>query len=247
MQALLKITELASQLELKDWITLTASTFALLISVLSFWQRSAESRLAQRKQLTDLCEKLTLLNTEAAKARDKPADYPPGYTGLLNDQRRFFVRQAAYLAARIDKLVTPFEYMLLAGGHDDINDWSQAEQFFEMAKKTAGNPIDRGLATRSYARYLFGHGQTDDARKEFDEALNCFAGSADRIRVFRADTLIRWAEHEKEWTGNIEAVRLLERAEHEYEQLNNGVQRVREVERVRGLISPLKPSSLKPS
>jgi tetratricopeptide (TPR) repeat protein len=247
MQAWLKITELVSKLEAKDWIALTVSAFALLISVLSFRQKSGESRLALRKQLTDLCEKLVVLNTEDAKCRAKPNDYPPGYTGMLNDQRRFFARQAAFIAAKISNLVSTFEYVLLARGHDDINDWSQAEEFFRLAKSTARNSIDRGIATQKYGQYLYGHGLIKQAREEFDEALKCFEGSADRVRVFRANTFIRRSDHEKEWTNNSEALRVLEEAEREYQQLDNPTQRDREVDRVRALISRLKQSSREPS
>lgn len=248
MQAWLKITEFASKLEAKDWITLTFSAFALLISVLSFLQKSKDSRLALRKQLTDLCEKLTLLNTEAAKFEAKPNDYPSGYTGMLNDQRRFFVRQAAFIADEIPDLVSPFEYLLIAGGLDDINDWGQAEEFFRLAKSTATNSIDRGLAMRKYGRYLYGHGKRELAREELGKALECFGGSTDRVRVFRANTLIRWHEDEIGWTtDNSEALRLLEQAEHEYQQLNNSLHRDREVDHVRALISKLKTPSREPS
>lgn len=236
--------EVVSHFAIKDWITFTASAFALFISILSFRQKASESRLALRKQLTDLFEKLTSLNTEFAKFRADTDDYPPNYPGLLSDQRRFLVRQAAFIASKIRPLVSPFEYLLLAGGHDDINDWSQAEHFFRLAISTASDAIDRGIATRGYGRYLYGHGRLDEARDRFAEALKSFEGAADRVRVFRADTLERWAGHEREWANDKEANRLLEEAIAEYRQLEHPVRRRNEIERVEAVISELRLSNV---
>src|SRR5258708_35371352 len=91
-----KILEALATFQTRDWITLVASLGALILPVLTLCQKSGESRLALRKQLTDLLEKLTELNTEVAKFRTKRDDYPANYIPLLNDQRRFLVRQAAF-------------------------------------------------------------------------------------------------------------------------------------------------------
>src|SRR5262249_2086476 len=205
-----KITEFFTTLQPKDWLTLAASLSAFVVSILSFRQKSAESRLALRKQLTDLLEKLTDLNTEVAKFRANKKDYPPNYPGLLNDQRRFLARQAVFIAGQIAQLVSPYEYLVLAGSFDDINDWSQSEHYFHLAIATASNPLDRGIAIGGYGRYLYGHGRVDDARKQYSSAIQCFQGDSDRIRVFRADTYERWAGHEREWSGPAEANRYLE-------------------------------------
>src|SRR5207237_6980162 len=124
--------------------------------------------------------------------------------------------------------------------HDDINDWSQAEYYFQLAISTTSDPIDRGIATRGYGRYLYGHGRLKEAREQYTEALECFNGSDDRVRVFRADTFVRWSRHERDWTSKSEANRLLEEAIQEYEQLTNPGQRRNEVTPVRELLSPVK-------
>lgn len=236
------MSEFFSTLQAKDWITLTVSACAFIVSVLSYYQKAGESRLALRKQLTDLFEKLTAINTEFAMYRAKKDEYPAGYPGLLGDQRRFLVRQAAFIATKIRHLVSPFEYLLLAGGHDDINDWSQAERYFELAISTSSDPIDRGIAIRGYGRYLYNHGRLDEARKKFSEAVKSFEGTSDRFRVFRADTFERWSDHEREWIETFEADRLLQQALMEYEQLDNPARKAHEVDRLRAKVSTGKRS-----
>ena len=77
---------------------IVVSLVALAFSFLSYRQKDKEGKLGLRKQLTEILEKLTNLNVEDAKARSQSEDYPLNYTGIINDNRRFLVRQAAYLA-----------------------------------------------------------------------------------------------------------------------------------------------------
>src|SRR4051812_5995225 len=97
-----------STLQSKDWITLLASVSALIFSLLTFRQKKGEGQLALRKQLTELLEKLSELNTEISKyrsAQSKQNDYPANYVALMNDQRRLLVRQADFMSSKIPKLV----------------------------------------------------------------------------------------------------------------------------------------------
>jgi hypothetical protein len=223
----------------KDWITLTASLLAILLSILSFRQRTGEGRLALRKQLTDLLEKLTELNTEIAKfrhLRSKKDEYPPNYDRLLNDQRRFLVRQAAFVASQIKDMISPYEYLVMAGAFDGVDDAFQAERYYQLATSNADDPLDRGIAVRGYARYLFIHGRTEEGRTQFIKAVECFNGESDLLHHYRADTYERWANQERDWSSEVEVNRLLEQASTEYGKLNNPTRRKYETERVLGLL-----------
>ena len=158
MQILDLLVAFLNKLEAKDWITMVASLIALAVSVLSYRQRSSEGRLALRKQLTDVLEKLSEMNTEAAMHRLKPDEYPVNYGGLLNDKRRFLVRQATFLIESVGNLVSPYEYLLVAGAYGDINDTFQAEAYFVQAMHASDDPIDKGIAIRGFARFLFAQG-----------------------------------------------------------------------------------------
>jgi tetratricopeptide (TPR) repeat protein len=234
-EILTKIMEFFSTLQPKDWTTLVVSTFALVFSIFSLRQKAGEARLARREQLTDLLQKLSELNTEVSTYRAlreaKKDEYPPNYVGLINDQRRFLVRQAAFVAAKIKRLVSPYEYLIIAGGFDSIDDTYQAEYFYQLASKTK-DQIDRGIAIRGYGRYLFNRGRTEEARQYYSRALEAFKGDSDHLRHARGDTYERWAAHEREWGHPTEGDSLLEHAIAEYTTLTNPSRKSYETARV---------------
>jgi tetratricopeptide (TPR) repeat protein len=229
-----------ASLQPKDWITLVASTAALVVSLLGYGQRSAEGRIALRKQLTDILQKLADLNTQAdtfraLEGKAKRDDYPPNYLGLIGDQRRFLVRQAEFLSRKIRKMVSPYECILIAGTFDQIDDTSQAEQFYARAISEADNALDRGMARRGYARYLFSRGQLDEARKQYEFAVQTFAGETDHWRFYRGNTYERWAAHEREWLEHDRAEQQMGLAIAEFEALENPRRRAYETRRLRQL------------
>src|SRR5438105_154091 len=137
-----------SNLQPKDWITLLASLSALIFSSLTFRQKKGEGQLLLRKQLTELLEKLSELNTEISKyriAQSKKDEYPPNYIGLMNDQRRLLVRQADFISSKIPKLIANYEYLIIAGAFDGIDQTELAEKYFELAINTE-QAMEQGIA-----------------------------------------------------------------------------------------------------
>jgi tetratricopeptide (TPR) repeat protein len=236
-----------SKLEAKDWVTLAASFAAIVLSILSFRQKATDMELAKRKQLTDLLEKITDLNTERAKYELKKSEYPESYGGLIADQRRFFARQAAFLMDRIPHLVTPFEYQLVAASFGDIGDGYEAERLFELAVSVSVTPMDRGIAVRRYGAWFFDLGLPDEARKRFEAALECFEGESDQARDYRADTYLRWSNYEKRWTEDPRRARdLLERAATESRAMRNPARREWWASRMRRHLDDLSATGSKP-
>ncbi len=234
MQTFDLLTAFLNKLEAKDWIMLIASLSALMVSVLSYRQRSSEGRLALRKQLTDVLEKLSELNTEAAMHRLKPDEYPANYGGLLNDKRRFLVRQATFLMDSVGTLVSPYEYLLVAGAYGDINDTYQAEAYFVQAMHASDESIDKGIAIRSFARFLFSQGPSrhDHARRYCQSAADLFVEKNDRHRIYLGDTFVRWAQHEQEWRNYQDATGLYAKAAAVFQNLDNPNRREEEGARV---------------
>jgi hypothetical protein len=113
----LRTTNFFNSLEPKDRVSFAASGSALVFSLLSFFQKRSETSQARRKQLTDVLQKLSDLNTERAKFKslEKKEGYPPNYSNLIDDQRRFLVRQAAYISQNVRRFVSPYEYLVMAG------------------------------------------------------------------------------------------------------------------------------------
>ena len=239
MEIIQSLLDFFSDLQSKDWITLVASLLALSVSLLSYKQKSNEGRLALRKQLTDLFEKLTELNTETAMYRLKERDYPTNYSGLLNDKRRFLVRQANFLVNHLGDLVSPYEYLLIAGAYDEINDTFQAEAYFGRAIGSSSDSLDKGIAVRGYARYLFNQGPLRhvEARAQYEKAVSLFCEGNDRHRNYLGDTYTRWARQEREWMNLPDSVRLFELALTVYKGFANPERRRSEVAKATELVN----------
>jgi hypothetical protein len=174
---LLGIPQFIAKMEPKDWLTLTLSSAALFITLRSYFQKVNENRHTLRKQLTEVLEKLTDLNTEREKFRSlaNQEGYPKNYPGLLNDQRRFFVRQAGYLAEQIPALVSPYECLVIAGAFADIEQVDPAEQWFQKACVDQSSAIDRAIAVRACGRFLFNTGQAQRGKSTVSPcAQNCY-------------------------------------------------------------------------
>jgi len=141
----------------KDSFTLVISGAALAMSTLAYFQKRQESTQSLRKRLTDIMKELSDLTLKHAtfKSLLDKSGYPPNYVGLLADQRRFFVREAATLADALGNEVSPHEKNLIAMTFDSIDLVEDADRFFESAAHMDGTPVDRGLAWRNYGRFLY--------------------------------------------------------------------------------------------
>lgn len=219
----------------KDWITLIFSAAAFGVSVLGYVSKTRDTRLSLRKQLTEVLEKITDLNLEADTFRSlKTKDgYPPNFLRLISDQRRFLVREAAYISREISDLVSPYEYSLIAMSFDAIDDVGRAEDFFLLAIKRAQDALDRGIIRRQYGRFLFSQHRIEEAREQMQEALSCFKGTSDRLCFYRADTLERWYLHESDFGDMDQAIKHLEGALSEFQRVQFPRRREEEVKRLR--------------
>jgi tetratricopeptide (TPR) repeat protein len=189
----LLLQETTAVWQTKDTVTLVASIIALVFSIITLYQKKLDKNAAMRKQLTDTLEKLTMLNIENEKFNIDKTGFPTNYAGLLNDQRRFFVRQAAAIAKEITGLVYPFEWSIIAWSYNRIDETEEAGEFFQLAMKNAKTAIDKGLANRSYAVFLSQEKSREDAAPYFTKALKELAGNNDRLISYRAETYKRWA------------------------------------------------------
>jgi hypothetical protein len=205
---------------LKELITLAASGLAVIVSIASYRQKAGEGKIALRKQLAEVLEKLSDQRLEQIKFSALPEvereRYPKDYHIFFQERRRFFVRQGVYLVEKIPELVSPFEYLLLAGDLDRIGEDDQAQSYYILARKRLplfkhvqrllssgklARSVNRGIALRAYARYLFGKGYHNRARKEFRSALAEFSGHDRR-------TYEIWADLEEHAGNTEEATRL---------------------------------------
>ncbi len=207
----------AAARSLKDVATIAISSAAFIFSVLGYFERHAQGKLAVRKQLTDVIEKLNDVNTEVAKFRalrdqGQATNLPANFIGLMADQRRFLVRQAEYLARRVPHTVSPFEYLVIAQAFDAVDDVVKADEYFRQAVEHAVESVDVNIVRRSFARYLFVRGRLDEGRAEYERSLEGVQGTTDEMLQARADTLDRWATSERAAAAPEAAQALLKQA-----------------------------------
>jgi hypothetical protein len=95
---------------------------------------------------TDTLQKLSDLKFDTAKFLALPEEekrkLPQDYITLINEQRRFLVRQGTHLVELVPKLVSRFEYLLLADGSNVIDEVDQANYFYQQATRSL-SPITR--------------------------------------------------------------------------------------------------------
>jgi hypothetical protein len=197
---------------------------------------------------------LTDLNTEGSKydsLKDKTG-YPGNYRGLINDQRRFHVRQAAYLTKRVPELVSPYEYLVIGGSFSDVEDIETAEQFYQRASRSPSRQherespdetFDQVIALRGYARFLFLQARLEEGRQKFHEALLLLPKTSETTLHQRGDTYERWARTECDFGEATQYVPLLRSAISEYESLKLQRRRQQEIARVAGEISTIESLS----
>ncbi len=226
-------------LETKDWIALIASLSVFGFSVSGFFQKKAESRQAQRKQLTDVLKEISRLNLDDAQYSsitedERRAKYPHNYIGLLNDQRRFFVRQAALLADGLGKDASTFERGMIATTFDNMDYVDEAQRFFESAIARGQNELDKGIALRNYARFLYRQGLEKEGDAQFSKSIVAFSGNEDRLKYYRGDTYRRWAETSYYETRLRErAIQLLKTATEEFSSMKSESRKNRELRRLK--------------
>ena len=210
---------------------------ALAISLQSYLQRKSENRFSLRKHLTEVLEKITDLNTDVAKYRSlqNKEGYPQNYVAIVNDQRRFFARQAAHLADQIRDMTSPYEYLVIAGALSEVEAVDQAETYFKKALEMENTPMETARISRAYGRFLFQEGRPEEGRDKFWDADTSVQGTSDVELAFRGNTYERLAIAEEEYAPD-RSEALLERAVDIYKQFHHPLRRDREVERVRGLL-----------
>lgn len=222
-------------LEPKDWVTLIGTAIALIFSTASLLQKHFEGKLAVRKQLSDILIKLSELNLLITKARvsEEETGKPDRTVGPLSDQRRYLVRQAAFLADRLGDDVSTYEYLMIAAAFDAADDTWQAESYFRRATTTkSADPISAGLARRALARFLYHEGDKEAGRAMYREAVATFGSQGDRARFYRGQTFERWAGQEAEWGNPAEEKELMQFALAEYQNVINPFSRTKHLGRL---------------
>ena len=231
----------------KDWITLVTSVAALIFSLLSYFQKSGDSKTALRKQLSDTLKEITEINTKDATFRfsKKKEDYPPNYIGLLNDQRRYLVRQAGWITDRIGRLVTPFDRVMIAGTFGNMDYPDEAERFYKSAMKMKQSPVDKSLTFRNYGRFLYRIGRREEALTMYCKAVEAAPENTDQGRYYRGEAWLRLADDQKEVGDSKDTIhKTLEQAKAAFSSITRPGKKAVEIARVEEKLKALESDDL---
>jgi tetratricopeptide (TPR) repeat protein len=222
---------------IKDPAAVIISSLALIVAALGYLQRSFETRIAKRRQLSDALLGLTQVNLELEKTRsasDAVRTFSP-IVGILNDQRRNLVRQAAFLIDRLPSDVSTPEFLTLAWAFNAIDDAFEAERSFIRAVAVAPDDINRCIALRSYARFTFAEGDFEGGRGLYRRAVAVVSSPIDRQRHYYGETMERWAVQEAEWGDPERAAALLAEAVEKYRSISHPTMQDRNIARANEL------------
>jgi tetratricopeptide (TPR) repeat protein len=192
-------------LEPKDFLTLSISSFSLLVSLISFAliyrQRAIENRRAIRQSLTDAVNSLTEVSLAMAKLKIENPHAPPDVVSLrrtYNSSRRYLANHSELLMEQIPKLTTDIDHNVLAVAFDAIGDYERAGAHWNSCVEASPAGPLRAMNLRGLARFLFGQGKFDQGRGKFEESLRINLPDDDSSRGLRADTCAMWSAAERE-------------------------------------------------
>jgi hypothetical protein len=179
-------------MERKDWITLSISLLALLVSGIATWisasQSRHESERAIETQLGDALNRLTSLDVQRAelmlKQQDDPktsahSDYYRSISDALDRQKTLLLQETRFLIDRIPALVTSVELTAVASFTYDDGDYANAEKYHLRAIKAAPTAHYKLMAEIYDVEFLFQQHEWEKARNEIGSAISSDTGNDD--------------------------------------------------------------------
>jgi hypothetical protein len=227
-------------------IAILGGIFAILIGFISYWQKNLDKQIALRKQLTEALDKLVNVNMDNAKYRagkDKES-LPENYLPLLNDYRRLYLSQVGYIYDKINvKRINFFELTLIAQAYSSIDDLESAKLFFKRSIERTEeidvsiNVIERIIAQRNYANFLFQKVSIDEANAIYKELFENYSTDKNDTQIlYIADTYKRWANLYKDYKKD-EYIAKLKLAISEFSKLKSKNTRDDQIKKVNDMLS----------
>ncbi len=188
-------------MEIKDYITLTISVFAFILSVTStviaISRQKRQMRTTIRDQLANVVQEIittlaenSVLQSEPIQKRDN-SFYAKGssYSHKLSS----LARQATALIESVsDNIAFDVELSAVAQALDTVGDIFQADKYFERAIDVSPNDYYRIINMRLHAGFLFRQGKHQKGRKIFEDALAIFDDTSDFNKATNGYTYQFW-------------------------------------------------------
>ena len=194
-----------------ETLTLALSGLALAASVVSLryarsdraaddTSKQRDDERAHRVQLTEVLAELNRLQLEHARLMTPGPGQSPmaaaAQSPLLNQQNALLTGQAVDLVGRVPTLVSGIEYAMLATALANLGDLGQADGFWARSVERTPEPYFNALARRGYAMFLFGTGEVERGRHQFQQSLESMRGTGDYHSYTAGRTYMMWASAE---------------------------------------------------
>jgi len=160
-------------------ISVLAFVFSFGTTYVSYVRTRSQDILSARVELRGLLQRLSNLPRDNVEVGKKYSDDPRTIavlSGMLNQENALLARQAAEIARKLPReYVSATEYYAVAGALQAAYNPQGAKEFAAMAIESSKDFNDQIAALRLSATLMFGTGQPEAGRVEYQKALNVFS------------------------------------------------------------------------
>jgi len=187
-------------METKDYITLTISTLAFIVSVISsviaMSRQKGQIRTTIREQFSRIVQELITTLADNSVLQSEPLNERDGLfyskSSSFSHKLSSLARQASALIALEPMIAFDVELSAVAQALNIVGDMPQADNFFQQAIKASPSDFYKIINLRMYAEFLFQQGKHQQGRKVFEDALGIFDNNSDFNKAANGYTYQVW-------------------------------------------------------
>lgn len=182
---------MATMFSVTDGISALAMLVSVAAFVVSLIRGRYERERSIRGQLNEVLRQSASVQVENAKVANEIGRPPTYYTQMsnaYNQQLSFLTEQARYLAEQIPHLVTSIEYSAIAWFTALANNLVGAEDYYKRGITTAPDTVQRLMAYRTFAAFLYTQRRFEEAREQYRLGFAQYSGSDNFARYHRGLT-----------------------------------------------------------
>jgi hypothetical protein len=202
----------------KDFLNYLLSVLAFLMSLAAFIFtviiQKKERKRNIRQTLTTALNDVARVNVDVAKLLNEKEETP----GTLatrknyNTQLGTLIADADFLIHENMKIVTDIDCSLMASTYYDLGVLQKAEYYWKQCMSRGHTPLQKLIATRDYAAFLYNCNRQEEGRKQFIRAMMFKPGGNDHNWRVIADSYLLWAKAEQSLGNEKEFERLMQLA-----------------------------------
>jgi tetratricopeptide (TPR) repeat protein len=223
---------------LSKWAAVIAVALSAASFYLSYNAGLIQERHALRTELSDTLDRMITSQIDYAKLYQEVmsspdqsgAAYLQSISTAYTQQNNTLLERAMVLVDEIPELVTWTDYVTIAQANFNVTDVPRAEIYYQRAIDNADSRLHQVFSKRGYAAFLFQINRVDEARKQYQEAVDLAHQLTDQgqeiIHYTVGYTYQGWALAEVSKGNATEATSLIELACTEYNSMTDQAARL---------------------